>query len=184
MPYYYGQNHLETNFAETNFPNVKTLIWAFWLAQISVFVFGKLVSAKTLIWALWWAQISVFAFGKLVSAKLVSRWFCPICSKSLTHEQQESNDFLPPNSHAVLCTLCLLGKSSNTSTLAAAYLLSISIKLLLYQKKLFANLISVFSVALFYGLNQCYCRFHMIITRISYKSEFALRHLHPSRWKV
>ena len=96
----------------------------------------------------------------------------------------ESNDFLPPNSHAVLCTLCLLGKSSNTSALAAAYLLSISIKLLLYQKKLFANLISVFSVALFYGLNQCYCRFHMIITRISYKSELALRHLHPSRWKV
>ena len=72
-----GQNHLETNFVEINFPNAKTLIWAFWLAQISVFVFGKLVYAKTLIWALWLAQISVFAFGKLVSAKLVSRWFYP-----------------------------------------------------------------------------------------------------------
>ena len=53
----------------------------------------------------------------------------------MTHEQKECNDFLPPNSHAVLCTLCLLGKSSNTSAPAAAYLLSISIKLLLYQKK-------------------------------------------------
>ena len=74
---YLGQNHLETNFAETNFPNVKTLIWAFWLAQIIVFVFGKLVTAKTLIWALWLAQKGVFAFGKLVSAKLVPRCFCP-----------------------------------------------------------------------------------------------------------
>ena len=103
---------------------------------MSAFVIGKLVSAKTHIWAVWLAQKSVYIFGKLLSsAKLVSRWFCPICSKSLTHEQKESNDFLPPNSHAVLCTLCLLGKSSNTSAPAAAYLLSISIKLLLYQKK-------------------------------------------------
>ena len=76
MLYHLGQNHLETNFAETNFPNAKTLIWAFWLAQTSVFVFGKLVSAKTLIWAVWLAQIRVFAFGKLISAKLVFRWFC------------------------------------------------------------------------------------------------------------
>ena len=74
----FGVSFIETNFAETNFPNAKTLIWAFWLAQISVFVFGKLVSAKTFIWALWLAQISVFAFGKLVFAKLVSRWFCPM----------------------------------------------------------------------------------------------------------
>ena len=44
----------KSNFAETNFPKAKTLIWVFWLAQISV-----------------------FAFGKLVSAKLVSWWFCP-----------------------------------------------------------------------------------------------------------
>ena len=73
-----GQNSLETNFAETNFPNAKTLIWAFWLAQISVFIFGKLGSAKTLIWELWLAEISVSAFGKLVSVKLVSRWFCPL----------------------------------------------------------------------------------------------------------
>ena len=50
---------------------MKTLIWAFWLAQITVFVFGKLVTATTLIWALWLAQKGVFAFGKLVSAKLV-----------------------------------------------------------------------------------------------------------------
>ena len=59
-----GQNHLETNFAETNFPNAKTLIWAFWLAQISVFVFGKLVSAKLV--------SAKLVSAKLVSAKLVS----------------------------------------------------------------------------------------------------------------
>ena len=51
---YLGQNHLETDFTETDFPNAKTLIWALWLAQKGV-----------------------FAFGKLVSAKLVSRCFCP-----------------------------------------------------------------------------------------------------------
>ena len=68
-----GQNHLETNFAETsNFPNMKTLI-----AQICVFAETNFSNAKTLVWANQNAKISVFAFGKLVSAKLVSRWFCP-----------------------------------------------------------------------------------------------------------
>ena len=43
MKYNQGQNHLETNFAETNFPNAKILIWANQNAQISVFAFGKIV---------------------------------------------------------------------------------------------------------------------------------------------
>ena len=56
MSEYLGQNHLETNF-----PNAKTLTWAFWLAQKRDFVFGKLVSAKTLIWSLLsWIGIKVF----------------------------------------------------------------------------------------------------------------------------
>ena len=70
-------NHLETNFAETNFPNAKTLIWANQSAQISVLAETNFPNTKTLIWANQNAQISVFAIGKLVSEKLVSRWFCP-----------------------------------------------------------------------------------------------------------
>ena len=72
MLYHLGQNHLETNFAETNFPNPKTLIWANHSAQLSVFAETDFPNKKTLIWANQNAQISVFAFGKLVSAKLVS----------------------------------------------------------------------------------------------------------------
>ena len=39
-----------SDFAENNFPNAKTLIWANQNAQLSVFAFGKLVSAKLLFW--------------------------------------------------------------------------------------------------------------------------------------
>ena len=38
---------------------------------------SNFAETKTLNWVVWLAQISVFAFGKLVSAKLVFRWFCP-----------------------------------------------------------------------------------------------------------
>ena len=64
----FEQNHLKTNFAEINFPNAKTLIWANQSAQISVFAETNFPNTKTLIWANQNAQLSVFSFGKLVSA--------------------------------------------------------------------------------------------------------------------
>ena len=73
-----GQNHLETTFAETNFPNAKILRYLSQLECSNKFLAEtNFPNTKTLIWANQNAQISVFAFGKLVSAKLVSRWFCP-----------------------------------------------------------------------------------------------------------
>ena len=68
---YLGQKHLETNFAETNFPNAKTPFWANHSAQISVVAVTNFPNTKTVIWANQNAQISVFTFGKLFS-----RWFC------------------------------------------------------------------------------------------------------------
>ena len=56
--------------------------------------------------------------------------------------------------------------------------------LMWYIKSCLPTSFPFFRWLLFYGLNQCYCRFHMIITRISYKSEFALCHLYPSCWKT
>ena len=44
-----GQNHLETNFEETNFPNAKTLISANQSSEISVFAEPNFPNMKTLI---------------------------------------------------------------------------------------------------------------------------------------
>ena len=61
-----------------NFPNAKILRYLSQLECSNKFLAEtNFPNTKTLIWANQNAQISVFAFGKLVSAKLPSRWFCP-----------------------------------------------------------------------------------------------------------